>query len=93
MITAAEILDRLREFVSSQFPVARNLELTADQPLLTSGIIDSMGTLEVVTFIETEFGIVLTDEEMLDGNFETLQKMADFVSAKIETNELEAAQV
>ena len=89
MKTHDQILDSLRDFVTRQFPVASKRELASDTPLLSSGIIDSMGTMEVVTFLESEFEILLTDDEMLDGNFETLQSMTDLVLGKLEPTAVE----
>ena len=83
----AEISERLRQFIAKQFPLSQKQELTLDEPLLKSGIIDSMGTLELVTFMESDFQIVLSDEEMLSGNFETLGKMTDFVASKLESTQ------
>ncbi len=79
----ADITTRLRLFIETQFPLARKREIEADSPLLTSGIIDSMGTMDLVAFMESEFDFVLSDEEMLADNFETLQKMTDFVHCKL----------
>ena len=84
MRTQDQILETLREFVTRQFPAAAKQGMTADQPLLSSGVIDSMGTMEVVMFLESTFDIVLSDDEMLDDNFETLQRMTDFVVSKLD---------
>ena len=51
-------------------------------PLLKNGLIDSLGILEVVTFLEREFGIVVSDEELLPENFESIGSLSKFVREK-----------
>ena len=82
----AQVAEQLRNFIEQQFPLARKHKIESDTPLLTSGIIDSMGTLDMVGFMEAEFDIVLSDEEMLADNFETLQKMTSFLCHKFDSS-------
>ena len=51
--------------------------------LLASGIVDSLGVLDVVYFIEEEFCITLSDDAMLSENFETIAAIADFVAGQL----------
>lgn len=48
-----------------------------------SGILDSMGFLELVTFIEEHFMIRISDHELIPENFDTLRKTSDFVEHKL----------
>ena len=85
LMNEAQVTEQLRQFIEKQFPLARKHNVQSDTPLLISGIIDSMGTLDLVGFMEAEFDIVLSDEEMLADNFETLQKMTSFLCRKLES--------
>lgn len=80
--TAARILD----WVAENFPLAKKRNVDVHDSLLGSGIIDSLGTLEVVLFLETEFGVVVTDEEMVADHFETVASIARFVASKTQTD-------
>jgi len=51
--------------------------------LIEQGIVDSMGILEIVTFVETEFCIVLSDDEMLGENFDSIHSLATFVHTRL----------
>lgn len=73
---------RIREFVLSKFPLAKKRALGDGDPLLSHGIIDSLGILEVVTFVESEFGITVADEELVPESFESIASIARFVDAK-----------
>jgi acyl carrier protein len=79
----ADIETRLREFLFKQFPAARSRGVGAEDSLLTQGIVDSLGVLEVVTFIESEFQLTVTEDEMLSDHFETIARIADLVSRKL----------
>jgi len=77
-----EAASKIKAFLSSQFPTIKNVG--NDVPLLKNGHIDSLGILDVVTFIENEFGIVISDEELLPENFESISSLTNFVQAKTE---------
>jgi acyl carrier protein len=49
---------------------------------LDQGIVDSTGVLEVVTFLEEKFGIVVGDSEMLPENLDSLKNLTAFVERK-----------
>jgi acyl carrier protein len=54
-----------------------------DEDLLMSGIIDSMGILKLVSFIESKFGIKINNEDILPENFQNLNSLEKFVEKKI----------
>jgi len=54
-------------------------QLPDDASLLDRGIIDSTGVLEIVLFLEEQFGIKVKDSDMLPENFDTVDRMAQFV--------------
>ena len=73
---------RIREWLTEKFPLARRRQIGLDDSLLDSGIIDSLGTLEVVQFLEEEFGCEVSDEEMVADHFESIRSLARFVDSK-----------
>jgi acyl carrier protein len=77
------ISDSIRTFVLSRFPLARKRELQDGDLLLESGILDSMGVLEIVHFIEQEFGILVVDDELVPENFQSIQQLTEFVNKKL----------
>ena len=56
--------------------------LARDQPLVQSGLVDSIGILEIVTFLESEFGVHTSDEELAVDNFGSIATIAQFVVAR-----------
>jgi acyl carrier protein len=74
------ISERIRRFLIRQFPTTKNVG--NDESLLKNGIIDSLGILEVVAFLENEFRIAVSDDDLLPENFGSVQNIADFVQVK-----------
>jgi acyl carrier protein len=54
-------------------------QLPNDASLLDRGIIDSTGVLEIVLFLESEFGVKVKDSEMLPENFDSVNNIVNFV--------------
>ena len=82
MTQTQTIEDRVRDFVIKQFPLARKNGLKSGERWLESGLIDSLGILDLVHFLEEDLKVYVTDEELLPDNFQSLQAVADFVRNK-----------
>jgi acyl carrier protein len=75
--------EELRQYVLSEFlPGEKPSNLQDDTPLRTSGILDSVATLRLVTFVEERFGIEVEPHEASVENFETIDAMAEFIESK-----------
>ena|SRR2546421_10322791 len=81
-MAAPNITQTILTFVLHKFPLARKRGVTNTEPLLESGILDSMGVLELVEFVESKFEIKITDDELLPENFGSVQQISDFVESK-----------
>lgn len=53
--------------------------LAADYDLLAGGVIDSLGLLKVIAWLEDQFGVVVEDLEIAPDNFRTVAAMNEFV--------------
>jgi len=82
MVDSTEIRSRIRSFVFKEFPIARKRGVKDDDPLLENGIIDSLGVLDVVRFLEQAFAISIDDEELTPDNFDSLEHLTCFVQKK-----------
>lgn len=56
-----------------------------DRSFLESGIIDSTGLLELVSFVEQRYGISIADRELVPENLDSLRSISQFVARKLET--------
>lgn len=78
--TEAQIRDYiLREFLEGEDPD----ELEDDTPLISSGILDSIATLKLVSFLEETFGIALAPHEADEEYIGTIASMAKLVREKL----------
>jgi acyl carrier protein len=69
----------LNEYLPGEDPAA----LTDTTPLMTTGILDSIAVLKVVTFLEEQFGITIEPHEAVVDNLNTIGDMAELVSEKV----------
>jgi acyl carrier protein len=68
----------LNEYLPGEDPTA----LTDATPLMTTGILDSIAVLKVVTFLENQFGITVEPHEAVVENLNTLSDIERFVTSK-----------
>ena len=68
----------LDEFLPGEYPAG----LTNSTPLMTTGILDSIAVLKVVTFLEEKFGITIEPHEAVVDNLNTLSDMTRLVMSK-----------
>jgi len=84
MIESAEIKDKIREYVLEEFAKVKGVNQITDQDALTStGIIDSMGIFRIVAFLEDTFKIRIGDEEITQDNLETVDAIEHLVLSKL----------
>ena len=72
----------IRKFIVEHFPSSLRHSLTDTDPLLESGVIDSLGVLDLVTFLETKFIVTVDDEELIPENFQNIARIAAFIESK-----------
>jgi acyl carrier protein len=73
----------IREFVETNFLFREGRErLADDESLLGAGLIDSTGILELVSYLESAFGIVVQDEEIVPENLDSVGQIAAYVEMK-----------
>jgi len=53
--------------------------------------VDSLGVIELVTFLEAQFGISVADHELIPENFDSVKNLAEYVARKLEAATLAEA--
>lgn len=84
MLQNAEINARIHKWVINHFPLAKERNIGTSDSLLDSGIVDSLGTLDIVMFLEQEFGLIVDEEEMLADHFDSVETISKLVGSKFE---------
>jgi acyl carrier protein len=78
--------ERIREFVLKQYPLARKNGVKPDEKWLETGMLDSLGILDLVHFIEQELAIRVSDDELVPENFESFAQVVSFAAKKAATS-------
>ena len=80
---ANDLKQSIRTFIETSFLFREGRErLTDGESLLGAGLIDSTGILELVTYLESEFGIVVLDEEIIPENLDSVDQITAYVFSK-----------
>ena len=75
----------IKAFIISNFLFGQEGDGFADdQSFLETGIIDSTGLLELVSFVEQKYGISIGDRELVPENLDSLRNISQFVARKLE---------
>jgi acyl carrier protein len=85
------MIDQVRNFIRENFLFGSpDAPLKDDDSFHESGIIDSTGILELVSFVEETFGIHVNDEDLTPENFDSVNKVTNYIRRK-QPAELRAA--
>ena len=75
--------ESIRRFIETSFLFREGRQgLADDESLLGAGLINSTGILELVSYLEAEFGIVVQDEEIVPENLDSVRQIALYVDHK-----------
>ncbi len=72
----------LKEYIREELMNGSSNELDESENLLAAGIIDSLGILRLVSFVEEKFGIEVPDEDVTIDNFQSVKSMSDYVASQ-----------
>lgn len=81
METTTEIKDKIRQYIIDTSYASP--DIVKDESLIfVEGVLDSMGFILLINFIEETFHIKAKDSELLEDNFESINAMSNFVKSK-----------
>lgn len=73
----------IRQHIADNLMYSPNgFPLSDDASFLEKGVIDSQGIMELVMFIEEQFGIEVADEDVVPDNFDSVNQLAAYVEAR-----------
>jgi len=82
-MTKDDLRTAVHEFIRKNFLFDAGSPLTDDQSLLGSGVVDSTGILELITYLEETCHVKFADNELVADNFDTIDRIAAFVTQKL----------
>lgn len=77
------IQTEIERFILDELLSGARPSLDPEEPLFSTGTLDSLGTLRLITFLEERFGLVIGDGEVGDENFKTVSRIRAFVERKL----------
>jgi acyl carrier protein len=78
-MSAEAIMSKVREFLG-QF--ISNTDINPDDNLFTSGLVSSLFAMQLVLYVEKEFGIQVANEDLDFENFKSLNAIVGFIENK-----------
>ena len=77
-----DLKGQIRSFIIDNFLFGDDAGLDDQISFLESGIVDSMGILEIVNFISEEFQVTVADEDLLPENLDSIDNIANYLSTR-----------
>ena len=74
-----EIVERIRPLVEE---IAFK-KVEDDEALYTSNLVDSMGTVDLAMMLEEEFNIKIDTRDIIESNFDSVNKLAEYIKSRI----------
>lgn len=79
-----DVVTKIRQYISQNLLFCEDgFHYSDDDSFLGEGIIDSLGVMEMVVFVEQEFNIAVLDLEIIPENFDSVNKLAKYINDKI----------
>jgi acyl carrier protein len=76
------ILTQLKEYIATQILRQPNAIIKDDDPLITSGLVDSFHLVDLSLFIEAQFGVQIDDTELTADTFDTLDELVALIKSR-----------
>jgi acyl carrier protein len=78
-------IETLKRFISTELLADhRDLDLGPDDNLLISGLIDSLGIMRLVSFIEDNFQVNVPPEDVTIENFQSISILSAYLETRAE---------
>jgi acyl carrier protein len=78
-----DVESALKEFIRENFLARKGkTDISNEETLLDTGLVDSAGIFELTSFVERTFGIEVDDTEIVPENFESINSLAAFIRSK-----------
>jgi acyl carrier protein len=72
----------LAEYIAAKILRQPNRSIQPDEPLLTSGLVDSFSLVDLALFVEENFGVRIEDYELNASTFDSLDGLAAFIHSR-----------
>ena len=77
-----QIKEKVRQFIINTSYISTT-EINDDTLIFEQGIMDSMGFMSLISFIEESYFLPIKDDELLETNFESIEAITNYIAHKI----------
>ena len=77
-----ELILQLESHVATRILKQPGRRIAADEPIISSGLIDSFSLVDVALYVEDTFGVRIADTELNSGTFDTLGQLAALIEQR-----------
>ncbi|WP_024692303.1 acyl carrier protein [Pseudomonas syringae] len=74
--------EKIKSYLTQNFLFEFDEDITEQDDLIKLGLIDSVGYIQLISFLKREFGIVFTQEDMMGNVLVSIQNMVEFVEKR-----------
>ncbi len=78
----SELQTTIGEYISSSILKRSKRQIRFDEPLISSGLVDSFSLVDLALFVEDKFGVHLDDTELNAQTFDTLDQLVSFIQSR-----------
>ncbi|NWG35589.1 MAG: acyl carrier protein [Chloroflexi bacterium] len=77
-----DIISSLADFIASKILKQPGRAISPDEPLISSGLIDSFSLMDVALFVEDAYGVRIEDTELNADTFDNLTQLAVLIESR-----------
>lgn len=85
MESTLQTKEKIKEFILTSSYIDDD-QINNETLIFAQGIMDSMGFMSLISFLEETFSINANDDELLESNFESIDAIAAFIEKKLNQN-------
>jgi len=78
----SDLIPKLSNFLATDILKQPNRAISPDEPLISSGLIDSFSLMDVALFVEDNFGVRIEDTELNADTFDNLTQLASLIKSR-----------
>jgi acyl carrier protein len=72
----------LEKYIAAQILKQPNRKIPVDEPLISSGLIDSFSLMDIALYVEDTFGVRIEDTELNANSFDNLNQLAALITSR-----------
>jgi len=76
------IISTLETYIAAQVLKQPNRKISAEEPLISAGLIDSFSLMDLALYVEDTFGVRIEDTELNASTFDNLNQLAALITSR-----------